>query len=270
MDNHDEAFHQPRTPRSDRPVWRGLPDDEDEPTGEIPIQRVSPYRAQDEEGIVSPVRVKPPKKPAGTDPTFPFLIALALSVGLIPLASENVDLRYTLSWLVLALFAVGVWLFGETERIRTEQVENVAWGAVFGVIVGLPLLFAGSSTLQTTVRLIFRAATEEPLRALTPGAVLAYAVFVMPLAETLFFRGVMQYGRPFWLVGLWSSLWSILLFFPMIEVARFPVIAVVIGTALVLTNMMYSYVRHRNGLAAAWVCQIVVNVIVLFLPYIGS
>jgi hypothetical protein len=30
--------------------------------------------------------------------------------------------------------------------------------------------------------------------------------------------------------------------------------------------MIYSYVRQRNGLAAAWLCQIVVNVVVLFLP----
>jgi hypothetical protein len=31
-------------------------------------------------------------------------------------------------------------------------------------------------------------------------------------------------------------------------------------------NLIYSYVRQRNGLAAAWICQIVANIVLLFLP----
>jgi hypothetical protein len=31
--------------------------------------------------------------------------------------------------------------------------------------------------------------------------------------------------------------------------------------------MTYSYVRQRNGLAAAWAAQIVVNLLVMFLPF---
>ena len=42
----------------------------------------------------------------------------------------------------------------------------------------------------------------------------------------------------------------------------------VVGTALVMMNVIYSYVRQRNGLAAAWVCQIVVNLVLLFLPFL--
>ena len=79
----------------------------------------------------------------------------------------------------------------------------------------------------------------------------------------------MQHARPFWLVGLLSSLWSILLIFPMIEVARYPVIGVIIGVALLMMNLMYSYVRRRSGLAAAWLCQITVNVVLLFIPYLS-
>ena len=91
----------------------------------------------------------------------------------------------------------------------------------------------------------------------------------MPLAETLFFRGVIQEIRTFWVVGILSSIWSILLFFPVLEVNKFPAVAIVVGTALVMMNMIYSYVRQRNGLAAAWVCQIVVNLVLLFIPFLS-
>ena len=56
----------------------------------------------------------------------------------------------------------------------------------------------------------------------------------------------------------------------MLEVTKFPAVAVIIGTALVMMNMIYAYVRQRNGLAAAWICQIVVNLILLFLPFVGG
>lgn len=222
---------------------------------------------EDDDGIGEPVRVRP--RQSGSDPTFGFLVALALSVGLAPLVPENADLRYAVVWIVLGAFGAFAWLLGDTDRIEKEEVENLAWGAVFGVILGLPLLFVGGSTLATTVHLIFRTGIGGEIQNLPLGSALGLLVFAMPTAETLFFRGLMQHGRPFWLVGLLSSLWSILLFFPMIEVARYPVIAVIIGVALLMMNLTYSYVRMRNGLAAAWLCQITVNVILLFIPYLS-
>jgi hypothetical protein len=70
-------------------------------------------------------------------------------------------------------------------------------------------------------------------------------------------------------VGILSSVWSILLFLPMIEVGAFPVIAAIIAVALTMMNLIYSYVRLRNGLAAAWLCQIAVNIVLLFIPFIS-
>ena len=52
----------------------------------------------------------------------------------------------------------------------------------------------------------------------------------------------------------------------MLDVRRFPAVTLIIGTALVMMNLIYSYVRQRNGLAAAWLCQIVINLTLLFLP----
>jgi membrane protease YdiL (CAAX protease family) len=97
--------------------------------------------------------------------------------------------------------------------------------------------------------------------------VLAIVIFVLPLGETLFFRGLLQAQRAFWIPGIVASVWSVLLIFPLIDVTRFPLIAVLIGSALVLINMICSYVCARNGLAAAWICQIVINGLIFFIPF---
>jgi hypothetical protein len=206
---------------------------------------------------------------SSSDPTFGFLVALALSVGLTPLNPENADLRYAAVWTVLGAFGVLAWLLGDTERIEKEVLENLVWGVVFGLILGAPMLLAGGDTLATTVHLLFRTGIDGEIHSLPFGTVLVILVFAMPTAETLFFRGLMQHGRAFWLVGILSSLWSILLFFPMIEVVEFPIVALIIATVLTMMNLMYSYVRRRNGLAAAWLCQIIVNLVLLFIPYVS-
>jgi membrane protease YdiL (CAAX protease family) len=195
---------------------------------------------------------------ATSDPTFGYLIAIALSFGLTALLPGGADLRYTLSWGAMALFGVLAWLLGNSERIGQEKPENLAWGITFGLIVGAPLFAFGGSTLATAVKLLFGMMSQ--------GTLLAYLVFVMPLAETVFFRGVLQQQRAWWVVGALSSVWSAFLFFPLLDLGKYPFVAVVIGTAVVMMNMMYAYVRQRNGLAAAWLCQIVLNLVLVFLP----
>jgi membrane protease YdiL (CAAX protease family) len=206
---------------------------------------------------------------ASSDPMFGYLIALALAIGLTALQGEQGEqyqLRYTLVWTIMAGFGVLAWLLGSSARIVQETPENLAWGVVFGLIIATPLLAFGGSTLTTTVTLLFGT--------MTPGVLLAYLVFVMPLAETLFFRGVMQETRAFWVVALMSSLWGAVLFFPVINsqraITEFPAVVVVIALALLMMNLTYSYVRRRNGLAAAWICQIVVNLVLLFFPFLSS
>jgi hypothetical protein len=214
--------------------------------------------------------VRPRSYGARSDPTFGYLVGMALSIGLTPILPYNADLRLVVAWSVLAGIGVLTWLVGDTERIADEAPENLIWGVVFGLILAAPLLLVGGGALTTTVERLFRTGIEGEIRALSAGAVLTLVVFVMPLAETLFFRGLMQRGRPFWIVGILGSLWSMALFFPMIEVARFPAIALIIGTALTLMNLIYGYVRARNGLAAAWLCQITINLLLLFVPYIAG
>ena len=195
---------------------------------------------------------------AASDPVFGYLIAIALSIGLMPLIPTDPALRYTLVWGVMAGFGVLAWLLGNGGRIWTETPENLGWGIIFGLILGVPFVIFGGSTLQQTAQRIFIG--------MKPGETLAFLIFVMPTAETLFFRGVLQETRRFLIVGVLGTIWSILVFFPMIDAGRYPAVAIIIGTALLVMNLMYGYVRQRNGLAAAWLCQIVANLILLFLP----
>jgi membrane protease YdiL (CAAX protease family) len=223
-----------------------LPEHDDQPEPEPQAEEVSPIRYRG----------------ATSDPVFGYLIALALAVGLTALPPDQRDLRYTILWLVPAGFGVLAWLLGNSARIQEESPENLAWGVAFALIVATPLLAVGGSVLTTTVNLLF---TD-----MTYGTLLAYLVFVMPLAETLFYRGVLQQDRPFWVVALMSTLWGVLLFFPMLDLSRYPAIAGLIALALLMLNFIYSYVRRRNGLAAAWICQIVVNLVLIFFPFISG
>lgn len=200
---------------------------------------------------------EPVYRGSASDPYFGLLLVGAISVGLIPLIGQGAnDLRYTITWGMFILFGVLSWLLGSGPRIQQEKPENLAWGVAFGMILALPLLAFGGSTLLETVELMFQD--------MTIGSMLAYILFIMPMGETLFFRGILQRGRPFWVAAGVATAWGLVLFFPLVNRGPLPL---VVGIALLMANMMYSYVRERNGLAAAWVCQITVNVVLLFIPF---
>lgn len=204
-----------------------------------------------------------PRYRGGTgDPAFGFLLAVALSIGLIPMLPENADLRYTVAWGALAGVSVLGWLLGSADRIGQEDPVDLVWGIGFGLLSGALFLLFGSDVLRRAAYLIFPQ--------MSFGTVLAYLVFVMPLAETLFFRGVLQKNLEFYIVGTLSGVWNIILFFPVMwgEILEAPAVAVVIAVLLLTLNMLYSYVRERNGLAAAWLCQIVGVLMTMFVPLV--
>lgn len=196
------------------------------------------------------------------DPLFIYLLALALSIGLVSLPGGQPDLRFTLLWSGLAGYGVLTWVFTDMERVARELPEDLAWGLAYALILAGPLLVFGGGTLSAISLRLF-----GDLRS---GAVLALLVFVMPLSETLFFRGAMQERYSFWLTGLMASVWSALLYLPQLEFTRYPAIALIVTLALLMMSLLYGYVRQRNGLAAAWLCQIGVNLILLFLPFVAS
>ncbi len=197
------------------------------------------------------------------DPLFGFIIAAALSIGLTPLLPDSVELRYTLAWGALAGVSVLSWLLGSMERIGQERPDNLGWGILYAVMLGIPFLVFLS-------QIVLAPAADRLFPGMSSGSLLAFLVFVMPIAETLFFRGLLQGQLAFWLVGLLATLWNIVLFFPVMwgSVANRPAVTAVIVILLLMMNLLYVYVRKRNGLAAAWVCQIVANLIILYIPFL--
>lgn len=196
-----------------------------------------------------------------SDPLFGFVIAAALSVGLTPLLPDSVELRYTLAWGALAGVSVLSWLLGSMERIGQESPDNLGWGVLYGILLGIPfLVFLSQHVLGP--------ATSRLFPGMSTGSLLAFLVFVMPLAETLFFRGLLQRQLMTWLVGLLATLWNIVLFFPVMwqSISDHQAVALVIVILLLMTNLLYVYVRERNGLASSWICQIVCNFIILYIP----
>jgi predicted membrane protein len=196
-----------------------------------------------------------------SDPIFGYLVAVAVALGTAPFLPAQADLRYTLSWGALAGFGVLAWLLGNSARVSDERPEDLAWGVVFGLILALLFLAFGGGTLSSTLSRVFVG--------MNIGTVLAYMVFVMPLGETLFFRALMQNSQPFWAVALFCTVWAGILFLPLLDVGRFPAPSALIMLMLLMMNLIYGYVRDRNGLAAAWLCQITCNVILLALPLLN-
>ena len=200
---------------------------------------------------------------ATSDPIFGFMIAAALSVGLTPLLPDNADLRYTLAWGALSGVSVLSWLLGNMERIGHERPENIGWGVLYGLLLGIPFMVFLRQPILVP-------ATAQMFPGMTAGSLLAFLVFVMPISETLFFRGLLQNQLPFWIVGILATLWNIVLLFPVMwqTVTQLHAVTAVIVILLFLMNMVYVYVRERNGLAAAWVCQIVANLVILYVPFL--
>ncbi len=196
------------------------------------------------------------------DPLFVLLLLLALSIGLTALPTDQHDLRLVLLWLAMSGYSVANWLLADGERIGVDTLENLAWGLTFALVLSGPMLVFGENTLGTI--------SQEMFGNLRSSSLLALLIFVTPLAETLFFRGLLQQRFVFWLTGLMASLWSILLYLPRLDVSQFPAIGLIVSIALLLINLLFSYVRQRNGLAAAWLCQIGVNLMLILLPFVAS
>jgi hypothetical protein len=66
-------------------------------------------------------------------------------------------------------------------------------------------------------------------------------------------------------VGL-ATLWLAVLFFPHMDLTGSEAIGLILLTIFILLNFMYSYMRLRNGLAAAWLCQVVSYTMLWFIP----
>jgi membrane protease YdiL (CAAX protease family) len=195
------------------------------------------------------------------DPVFGYIMVMALSVGLTPIQA---NLRYVVLWTLMALMGGMAFLIGSGIKLKVTDPRDLMWGIGLGLFTGGALMLVGADTLATTSRRLFN--DGQPDSALLDTWVFQAMVFVMPVAESLFFRGAMQRVHPIPVVALLASIWSMLMFFPNLGLGETPVVGIVFGTALVLLNFLYSYVNWQHGLAASFFCQITAGTMLLLVP----
>lgn len=199
------------------------------------------------------------------DPVFGYILVTALSVGLIPLQP---NMRYVILWTLMAAMGGLAFLIGSGIRLKVTDPGDLLWGIGLGAFTGGALLVAGADTLAvTSERLFAEGQTDNPL---LDTWVFQATVFVMPLAESLFFRGAMQRVHPIPVVALLASVWSMVMFFPNLGLNDTFAVGFVIGTAIVVLNFLYSYVNFRHGLAASFFSQVIAGSLLLLVPRLIS
>jgi hypothetical protein len=204
----------------------------------------------------APARQRSPRQQI--DPMFAYMVLMALSFGLVQLATTHPIGRYSILWTLLAVVGIAAVMLRRDPLTITLPVNDLLWGLGWGSVVGLPLLLLGAGLLSEVSARIYVGMPD--------GAVFQSIVFVMVPVETVFFRGLLQEKQSLLVTAMLASGWGILMFFPTMDVFGYWSIALIAGTFLIMLNVFYSYIRQRNGLTAAWICQTIVSLAWLFVP----
>jgi len=187
------------------------------------------------------------------DPGLAWIVVVAATI--IGLSGLAPDVRYTALWTTLLTVGVLAILFDRLE-VEIPTASDMAWGIGYGLLLGIPLVVIALPQLQRI--------SQQAFVGMSNAYIFQALVLIMPASDALFFRGALQPTRGlFFTVGA-ASLWSILIFFPQLQVLAFPLVAVVIAFAFVILNFLYSYLKRRFGLFASWTCQITINLLLLF------
>ncbi len=192
-----------------------------------------------------------------SDILFGYLLAIAVSIGLLPLLPEQAALRYTITYAVLMGFGALSWLLGNPPAVE-EAPRQLLRGLLIGLLVGLPFYWIGGVILRAAVLRLF---PELP-----SGAILAYALFVITPAENLFFRARLGKHLNWPTSSLLATAFCLLLYLPLLDPLQFPYPATFIAVAIGTLNALFGYLGQRSGLAAAFIAQLIAYSLLLFFP----
>jgi membrane protease YdiL (CAAX protease family) len=183
------------------------------------------------------------------------MLALYIALGLGTLVIE-LETRYAVLWIILAAMGALLTLVDPEKPLDPITVPSLIWGLGIGLVIGLPLLSLTGPGLADTSRLLF---PDSSLALL-----LLALVFAIPLSETLFFRGALQerHGLVISIVGAGAS--TVLLYWP--AASSSPVYLIAVAVFYTVLAGIYSFIRDRYGLAAAYLCQVTINLMLIFLP----
>jgi hypothetical protein len=189
------------------------------------------------------------------DPVYPYLLYLALGFGTLYINLDVVT-RYTILWTVLIIMGALLGLLGPAKQPGEMTPTGLGWGFSIGLVFSLPLLILVGSGLSNLSTALFP----------DMGAALLFQslAVVGPMGETLFFRGAILDRRGFAASIITAGLSSLLFFWPAAVTAWTYLIAAVLFSTVLAG--IYSFVRTRYGLAASYICQVTINLMLLFVP----
>ncbi|MGC8787450.1 MAG: CPBP family glutamic-type intramembrane protease [Anaerolineae bacterium] len=164
------------------------------------------------------------------------------------------DVRLTLIWLVLLAMVL---LYAESGRLKSDySLRNVARGAVVGVIVALPFSLFQRDFFYATAAHLYSVGDLQVL--------VERAVFLVPILEGCFFRGMVQREKGLLEGALLFGLAQGVYFITAVNVYPSVIAAVVLG--LTLLGLLYGYLYQRYGLTASISCHVAVNSVLFVLP----
>jgi membrane protease YdiL (CAAX protease family) len=185
------------------------------------------------------------------NPYLAFLLVLGIGV-----ASFRVDyqLRLTLIWLVLVVLVL---LYADSGRLKANySLLNLSRGILVGAVVALPLFFFGRDFFHATALRLYGVDNLQVL--------LERAVFLVPILEESFFRGIVHRERGRMDGALLFGLAQALYFISAANV--FPVVIGAVAVGSVLLGLLYGYLYERHGLTSSIGCHVAVNFVLLVLP----
>ncbi len=218
------------------------------------------YLEEDEEApqaIYRGPRIETPE----FDPIFALMIVGAIGLGTLPFAPS---VRYVILWTLLGAVGLLGYSLGNSARLSDTSPRDIRLGVGLGVAIGLPFMIILGASLRTVSERIFDV-DDVPLDIMNTWVAMA-VIFVMPAVETLYFRGVVQQIHNMIFTTVLATIWSMLIFYPHMDLGGAVGVALSIGLFFAILNFLYSYVRLRSGLAAAWSCQIVAGGLIWFVP----
>jgi membrane protease YdiL (CAAX protease family) len=187
------------------------------------------------------------------DPFYALAVYVAFALGTL-FVDSGLETRYTFLWSLLILLGGTLSMLDSQRERRGFTSKGIVWGLGIGFLIGLPLLVLTTRGLSQASKGLFPYAT-------LPG-LFQTLVFLGPLGETVFFRGLLQERRGFVASVIGATIGNVMLYWPAGGNAA------IIAVFLSMTAVVYTYVRERYGLGASYACQVTLNLMLFFVPRI--
>ena len=185
------------------------------------------------------------------NPYLAFLLLLGIGI-----ASFRVDhqLRLALIWLVLVILVL---LYADSGRLKASySLVNLSRGILTGAVIALPLFVLAKDFFHATALRLYGV---DDLQVLVERA-----VFLVPILEESFFRGIVQHERGRLDGALLFGLAQALYFVSAANVFSVVIVALALGSCLL--GLLYGYLYERYGLTSSIGCHVAVNFVLLVLP----